>query len=77
MNITQAITYMRELMMNTWNGLNSVTVPIFNISFTTLFVSLLGFNWALKLYSTVTGGNQDKNAVQPGLDNNNHYIYRR
>lgn len=77
MTVSQAIRYMTDFFQNAWNGLNNITVPVFNVSFTTFFISILTFNWALKLYSVVTGGNQDKNPVQPGLDNNNHYIYRR
>lgn len=77
MTLANAIKYMSDLLQNTWDGINNIQVPILNVSFTTLFVSILGFNWALKLFSVVTGGNQDKDPIQSGLDNNNHYIYRR
>lgn len=76
-NMTTALTFMKSVITKAWEGLDSVNVPILGVSFTVFFLAMIVFNWSLKLYSTVTGGSQDKNPVQPGLDNNNHYIYRR
>lgn len=72
-----ALIFIRGLMDTMWNGLDSVTMPVLNVSFLMFALAVLFINLMLKFISVLTGGKQDKEVKGGRLDDNNNYIYRR
>lgn len=75
--MAEAVSALQGLIAPVWQGMNSVDVPILGFSFLALWLAVFAFNWFLKVFGVLTNSSVDKEKSQPGLDNNNHYIYRR
>lgn len=75
--VLQDLIYsLNQLKIMLWNGLDSVTVPFFNVSFLIFFLSLFLFNCICLFLSVLTGGKQDQSSSGGRRDDNNNYIYR-
>ena len=71
-----AITFLSGLVHIIYVGLNTPVMPVLNVTFMTALLTVLFIKVCFWVISLLTGGKQDKD-VGNGLDNNNHYIYRR
>lgn len=71
-----AITFLSGLVHIIYVALNTPVMPVLNVTFMTALLTVLFIKVCFWVISVLTGGKQDKD-VGNGLDNNNHYIYRR
>ena len=74
--MNDAVYFMSHLSQLFYNALNTPVMPVLGVTFMTALLTVLFIKVCFWAISVLTGGKQDKE-TGGGLDNNNHYIYRR
>lgn len=75
MTMSDALQLINVIRDKLWTGLDSINVPLLNVSFIVFFLTIFMFNVVTKFLSVLTNSSQDKEGGR--LDNNNNFIYRR